>query len=132
MEILLVVLAYLCQIALTIVVAMVLPVCLWYGMEKYSKKRRMFSFFIGTFICISLEVSAMLYLAYNPVVICPKELQPHFSQQMEELVVMHNKGIYSWSIPTLPLVIQVLEADPNTQTVVVKTHYIFWKHKNGN
>ena len=124
MSVLLTFISYLCQITLTLAVALIIPIGILFLLRNQSNHRQLFTFLGSFLICLSLQICSMIYLMEKPFVICPKELRPLVTEQMKSDAVTYNRGIYSSRIPIVPVAIEIL--DVTETSVIVKTHYMFF------
>ena len=102
MEVLVRALAWLIQIGTVMLVATVLTVVLVWGAETVIRKKR--GKFLPRFLIVLLVVCVLLTVsAMKPMVLCEEDLTP----EQEEIVQGNAAGLYSWSIPLVPICIRV-------------------------
>lgn len=102
MEVLVRALAWLIQIGAVMLVATVLTVVLVWGAETVIRKKR--GKFLPRFLIVLLVVCVLLTVsAMKPMVCCGEDLTP----EQKEVVQGNAAGLYSWSIPLVPICIRV-------------------------
>ncbi len=115
METILTIFAYCMQIGAVLLIAAGLAFLGCIG--KLHWKRYLLSFGVSFLIVCAI----LVYLAFNPIVICPDECEADFTEEMQEAVTALG-SIYSDNIPLIRVAIGVTDIREDT---VYFTEYYF-------
>lgn len=88
----------------------------------YSKRKRKKAAALLLLLCLSVELTGLAYLAYHPFFVCPKEYRQFVSEEERRSLISFNSGIYSQSIPFVPVCVAVAHADE--VEITVRTYYV--------
>ena len=103
-----------CFFTIALIVAVV-PFCV------YKKKKDKKIMFVVLCLCLVIVVTGLVRLAGHPLWVCPKRYEGYITEEEKQQVVSFNSGIYSKSIPFIPICIIVTSADKDE--IIVETRY---------
>lgn len=122
-ELFLVVIVWGCQIAATLLFALLLAGLGWTVEQAVRRKRpRVFPRF---FIALALLCSLLAGLTVYPPVICPKELQSEFAPEFDLAVRSVSRGLYSSDLPLVPAFVKITDIQKTQAEGTVKCEVFF-------
>ena len=122
-ELFLVVIVWGCQIAATLLFALLLAGLGWTVEQAVRRKRP--RFFPRFFIALALLCPLLAGLTVYPPVICPKELQNEFAPEFDLAVRSVSRGLYSSDLPLIPAFVKITDIQKTQAEGTVKYEVFF-------